>query len=32
VTFDKTSPCHRGVIECAGDKKIEESIFVDEGL
>jgi hypothetical protein len=32
VTFDKTTPCPRGVFECAGDKEIEESIFVDEGL
>jgi hypothetical protein len=32
VTFDETAPCPRGVFECAGDKEIEESIFVDEGL
>jgi hypothetical protein len=32
VTFDKTAPCPRGVFECAGDKEMEESIFVDEGL
>jgi hypothetical protein len=32
VTFDKTAPCPHGVVECACDKKIEESIFVDEGL
>jgi hypothetical protein len=32
VTFDKAAPCPRGVVECAGDKKIEKSIFVDEGL
>jgi hypothetical protein len=32
MTFDKTAPCPRGVVECAGDKKMEESIFVDEGL
>jgi hypothetical protein len=32
VTFDETAPCSRGVFECAGDKKIEESIFVDEGV
>jgi hypothetical protein len=32
VTFDETAPCHHNVLECAGDKKIEESIFVDEGL
>jgi hypothetical protein len=32
VTFDETGPCPRGVFECAGDKEMEESIFVDEGL
>jgi hypothetical protein len=32
VTFDETASCHRGVFECAGDKEMEESIFVDEGL
>jgi hypothetical protein len=32
VTFDETAPCPRGVFECAGDKEMEESIFVDEGL
>jgi hypothetical protein len=32
VTFDETAPCSHGVVECAGDKEIEESIFVDEGL
>jgi hypothetical protein len=32
VTFDETAPCPRGVLECAGDKEMEESIFVDEGL
>jgi hypothetical protein len=32
VTFDKTAPCPRDVFECAGDKKMEEIIFVDEGL
>jgi hypothetical protein len=32
VTFDKTAPCPRGVVECAGDKEMEESIFVDEVL
>jgi hypothetical protein len=32
VTFNETAPCPRGVFECAGDKEIEESIFVDEGL
>jgi hypothetical protein len=32
VTFNETAPYPHGVIECACDKKIEESIFVDEGL
>jgi hypothetical protein len=32
VTFDETAPCPRGVLECAGDKEMKESIFVGEGL
>jgi hypothetical protein len=32
VTFDETAPCPRSVFECAGNKKMEESIFIDEGL
>jgi hypothetical protein len=32
VIFDETAPCPRGVFECAGNKEMEESIFVDEGL
>jgi hypothetical protein len=32
VTFDETAPCPHYVFECAGEKKIEESIFVDEKL
>jgi hypothetical protein len=32
VTFNETAPCPHGVFECAGDKEMEESIFVDEGL
>jgi hypothetical protein len=32
VTFDETAPCPRDVLECAGDKEMEENIFVDEGL
>jgi hypothetical protein len=32
VTFDETAPCPHDVFECAGDKEMEESIFVDEGL
>jgi hypothetical protein len=31
VTFDETAPSPRDVLECAGDKEMEESIFVDEG-
>jgi hypothetical protein len=27
VTFDETAHCPRGVFECAGDKKMEETIF-----
>jgi hypothetical protein len=32
VTFNETAPCPRSVFECAGNKEIEESIFVDERL
>jgi hypothetical protein len=32
VTFDKNAPYPRGVVECAGEKEMKESIFVDEGL
>jgi hypothetical protein len=32
VTFDETTLCPRGVFECAGDKEMEENIFVDEEL
>jgi hypothetical protein len=32
MTFDKTAPCPRDVFKCAGDKEIDESIFVDERL
>jgi hypothetical protein len=32
VTFNETAPCPHGVFECAGDKEMEESISVDEGL
>jgi hypothetical protein len=31
-TFDEIAPCPRDVFECVGDKEMEESIFVDEGL
>jgi hypothetical protein len=32
VTFDEIAHCPRDVFECAGDKKMEENIFVDEEL
>jgi hypothetical protein len=32
VTFDETAPCPRDIFECVGDKEMEESVFVDEGL
>jgi hypothetical protein len=32
MTFDETAPCLRHAFECAGDKEMEESIFVDEKL
>jgi hypothetical protein len=32
VTFDETAPCPHDVFECANDKEMEESIFIDEGL
>jgi hypothetical protein len=32
VTFNKTTLCPRDVLECAGDKEMEGSIFVDEEL
>jgi hypothetical protein len=32
VTFNETAPYPHGVFECADDKKIEESIFVNERL
>jgi hypothetical protein len=32
VTFDETAPCPHGVVECVGDKEMEESIIVDEVL
>jgi hypothetical protein len=32
MTFDKTAPYPRDVVECAGNTKMEESIFVDEEL
>jgi uncharacterized protein YcgI (DUF1989 family) len=30
VTFDETASCSHDVFGCAGDKEMEESIFVDE--
>jgi hypothetical protein len=32
VIFDETAPCPCDVFECAGDKEIEEMIFIDEEL
>jgi hypothetical protein len=32
VTIDETTPCPHDVFECAGDKEMDESIFVDEEL
>jgi hypothetical protein len=32
VTFNETAPCPCDVFVCAGDKEMEESIFVDQGL
>jgi hypothetical protein len=32
VTFNEIAPCLYGIFECAGDKEMEESIFVDEEL
>jgi hypothetical protein len=32
VTFDETTPYPCDVFECAGDKEMEESIFIDQGL
>jgi hypothetical protein len=32
VTFDESTPCPRDVVECLGDKEMEERIFIDEEL
>jgi hypothetical protein len=32
MIFDKTAPCPHDVFACAGDKEMEESIFIDEEL
>jgi hypothetical protein len=32
VTFGKTAPCPHDVFECACDKEMEQSIFIDEEL
>jgi hypothetical protein len=32
VTFDETAPYPHDIFKCAGDKEMEESIFVDEEL
>jgi hypothetical protein len=32
ITFDETAPYAHDVVECAGDKEMEERIFIDERL
>jgi hypothetical protein len=32
VNFEETAPFSRGIFECAGDKEMEESTFVNGGL
>jgi hypothetical protein len=32
MTFNETALCPHDVFECAGDKEMEENIFVNEGL
>jgi hypothetical protein len=32
MIFDETAPCTRDVFKSAGDKEMEENIFVDEEL
>jgi hypothetical protein len=32
VTFDEIAPYPHDIFECAGDKEMEESIFIDEEL
>jgi hypothetical protein len=32
VTFNETTPYPHDIFECAGNKEMKESIFVDEGL
>jgi hypothetical protein len=32
MTFNKIIPCHHNAFECAGDKEMKESIFIDEEL
>jgi hypothetical protein len=32
ATFDESAPCPHDVFECAGDKEMEKSIFIDEEL
>jgi hypothetical protein len=32
LTFDETAPYPRDVLECAGDKEMDKSIFIDEEL
>jgi hypothetical protein len=30
MTFNETTPYPHGILECAGDKEMEESIFINE--
>jgi hypothetical protein len=32
VIFNETAPCTQDIFECAGDKEMNESIFIDEEL
>jgi hypothetical protein len=32
MTFDETAPRPHDIFECAGDKEIEENIFIDDEL
>jgi hypothetical protein len=32
MTFEKTAPCPRDVFKYAGDKEMEENMFIDEEL
>jgi hypothetical protein len=32
VIFDKTAPCPRDVLKCAGDREMKKSVFVYEEI